>query len=91
MSRNNENGNCIASEKASAEGECESNVEKLDDDSFSTIDDDESNQRTQRHFFQLLAKHWAQPTRSKDCTLFAFLEEHAKGHMGWKHKSEAPP
>lgn len=51
-------------------------------DSYSIVDDDEANQRTQRDFFHLLAKHWEQPAEKK---LAEFLEKHANNHnMRWK-------
>jgi hypothetical protein len=49
------------------------------------VDDDEVNQRTQRNFFTLLARHWAEASSSPTQTLPAFLEAHAKDHnMGWQ-------
>lgn len=51
-------------------------------DSYSILDDDEVNQRRQRDFFHLLAKHWEQPTKNN---LTEFLETHANDHnMRWK-------
>lgn len=53
-----------------------------DMDSYSILDDDEVNQRRQRDFFHLLAKHWEQPTKNN---LTDFLEKHANDHnMRWK-------
>lgn len=48
-------------------------------------DDDVVNQTTQANFFNLLAKHWDEPTASAKEKLVAFLEEHADGHnMRWE-------
>jgi len=56
-----------------------------EEDSCSSIDDDEINQRAQHKFFKLLAKHWAQPASPPKEDLMKFLKEHASGHnMGWE-------
>ena len=56
-----------------------------DKDSRSIFDDDEINQRRQRDFFQILAKHWEQPAKTN---LTEFLEQHAYDHvMRWKTES----
>lgn len=62
-------------------GDATSNSEggSSNEDSYSAVDDDEANQRTQRNFFRLLAEHWAQPATSQT-DLMAFLEEHAQSH-----------
>ncbi len=56
-----------------------------DEDFHSVLDDDEINQRRQRDFFQLLAKHWEHPAKTD---LTEFLEHHAYDHvMRWKTES----
>jgi len=55
-------------------------------DSYSIIDDDETNQKSQYAFFELLAKHWSSKATSPPADmLMCFLKEHANEHnMGWK-------
>ena len=74
-----------------------SSSDKLDTDSYSIIDDDEMNQKTQRTFFTLLAKHFEVPPKEDESTsageedsLMKFLQEHANVHnMGWEMGSIA--
>lgn len=80
----------IDSEGTSGKGTADGHAEigsvgkNVTENSRSIIDDDEINQRTQRNFFQLLAKHSAESTSSN--FLPSFLEEHAHGHnMGWEN------
>jgi len=54
-------------------------------DSYSIIDDDETNQKSQFAFFELLAKHWSKSTSPPVDMLMCFLKEHANKHnMGWE-------
>ena len=74
-----------------------SRSDKLDTDSYAIIDDDEMNQKTQRTFFTLLAKHFEVPPKEDESTsageedsLMKFLQEHANVHnMGWEMGSIA--
>ena len=73
-----------------------SSSDKLDTDSYFIIDDDEMNQKTQRTFFTLLAKHFEQPKENQSISgeeedsLMKFLQEHANVHnMGWEMGSIA--
>ena len=54
-------------------------------DSYSIIDDDETNQKSQFAFFELLAKYWLNSTSPPADILMCFLKEHANKHnMGWE-------
>jgi len=71
-----------------------SSSDKLDTDSYSIIDDDEMNQKTQRTFFTFLAKHFEVPPKEnqsisgEEDSLMKFLQEHANVHnMGWEMDS----
>jgi hypothetical protein len=62
-----------------------SDNQKPDEGSYSIVDDDEANQNMQRHFFELLARHWEQSASSRTQNLMEFLEEHANSHnMRWE-------
>ena len=53
--------------------------------SYSIIDDDEINQKSQFAFFELLAKHWSKSISPPADTLMCFMKEHANKHdMGWE-------